>query len=213
MPNFMKNFFNLPLKNKYSVFWIVGGSIAGPASYCYYKKSLVELEKETVLIVGAGVGGYNVARSLGNHSSFKVIVIEPNNVFTYPPLLPQVAAGILTAHQITFPYTSLFGNYSNIRVVHACASNINLSGNKVTLDNGETVAWDKLVVATGSRPNYFGHPEFEAATVGLKTIKDATEICAATRGAQKKRIGIIGAGPTGVTLAALLRRTGSKVEL
>jgi NADH dehydrogenase len=87
----------------------------------------------------------------------------------------------------------------------------------VLLTDGE-VPYDTLIVATGSRPFYFGHDHWEAFAPGLKTIEDATDIRsrifhafeAAEREPEPSRLGslltfvIVGGGPTGVELAGAL---------
>ena len=102
----------------------------------------------------------------------------------------------------------------NARVLLAEVSGFDLANRQVILRDG-TLAYDSLIVATGARHHYFGHPEWEKDAPGLKTIEDATEIrrrvllafemaerC--TDPAQQKEwltFVVVGGGPTGVELA------------
>src|SRR5256714_13624132 len=105
----------------------------------------------------------------------------------------------------------------NVTVILGEAKSIDLNRRIVGLADGD-LAYDYLILATGATHSYFGHPEWEQAAPGLKTIEDALEIRrrvllafeAAEResdaAAQKAWLTfvIVGAGPTGVELAGAL---------
>ena len=89
---------------------------------------------------------------------------------------------------------------------------------RVLLDDGDALAYDTLVLATGARHAYFGHDEWEPFAPGLKTLEDATtlrrRILVAFERAERESdperraalltFVIIGAGPTGVELAGTI---------
>ena len=82
------------------------------------------------------------------------------------------------------------------------------------------IAFDYLVVATGMRPNYFGHDEFARSAPGLKSLSDAETVRAKILGAfemaattddehereRQMNFVLVGAGPTGVELAASIAK-------
>jgi NADH:ubiquinone reductase (H+-translocating) len=88
----------------------------------------------------------------------------------------------------------------------------------VLLDDGDSLPYDTLVLATGARHAYFGHDEWETFAPGLKTLEDATTLrrhilvaferaereTDAARRAARLTFVIIGAGPTGVELAGTI---------
>jgi NADH dehydrogenase len=88
----------------------------------------------------------------------------------------------------------------------------------VALEDGGTVAFDTLVLATGARHAYFGHDEWEPFAPGLKTLEDATSIrrrvllsleraereTDPVRRAALLTFVIVGGGPTGVELAGAI---------
>ena len=73
------------------------------------------------------------------------------------------------------PLRSVLKNQKNTEVLLGEVTGIDAAARKVLLCDGE-VAYDTLVLATGSRHHYFGKPEWETLAPGLKTIEDATEI-------------------------------------
>jgi NADH:ubiquinone reductase (H+-translocating) len=95
---------------------------------------------------------------------------------------------------------------------------LDVEGKKVLLEDGDAIAFDSLVLATGARHAYFGHDEWEPYAPGLKTLEDATTIrrrilaafekaereTDATERAKLLTFVIIGAGPTGVELAGTI---------
>jgi NADH dehydrogenase len=132
-------------------------------------------------------------------------------------LLYQVATGWLSPADIASPLRAVLKRQRNVQVLLAEATDIDVANRRVVLKDG-SVSYDTLLVATGARYNYFGHPEWEALAPGLKTIEDATEIRrrilsafeAAERETDHARVRswltfvIVGGGPTGVELAGTL---------
>jgi NADH dehydrogenase len=132
-------------------------------------------------------------------------------------LLYQVATGGLSPANIAAPLRAVLKRQRNTRVLLAEAIDIDLAQRHVRLSDGE-IGYDTLIVATGARHHYFGHPEWESAAPGLKTIEDATEIrrrvLLAYETAEREpdpalrrallTFVVVGAGPTGVELAGTL---------
>ena len=169
-----------------------------------------------IVILGGGFGGLHAARSLKN-AALEVTLIDRRNFHLFQPLLYQVATGWLSPANIASTLRAVLKRQKNARVLLAEAIDIDVGNRQVILSDGK-VAYDTLIVATGSRHHYFGNDAWEAVAPGLKTIEDATEMRrriflafeAAEREADAKRIGalltfvIVGGGPTGVELAGAL---------
>src|SRR5262249_8193850 len=169
-----------------------------------------------VVIVGGGFGGLDAARALG-HSGLAVTVIDRRNFHLFQPLLYQVAPGALSPGEIASPLRYVLSRHRNIEVLMVEAVDLDPAGHRVILRDGE-VAYDDLIIATGSTHHYFGHDEWSARAPGLKTIEDATAIrsrlLAAFEHAEREtdparrrewlNFVIVGAGPTGVELAGAL---------
>ena len=166
-----------------------------------------------VVIVGGGFGGLYAARTLGN-KPVNVTLIDKTNHHVFQPLLYQVATASLSPEQITAPLRSVVRNYRNIEVLMSEVKGVDTVNQKVLLDEVE-VPYDYLILATGGRHSYFGHPEWEQFAPGLKAITDATtvrrNILLAFEAAEiemdedKRRalmtFVLVGGGPTGVEMS------------
>lgn len=170
-----------------------------------------------VVIIGAGFGGLACARALGNHP-VRVTVIDRNNYHLFVPLLYQVATAALSPADIAEPIRKILRRYSNIDVVMGEVTNVDPAGRRLCLADGHSVPYDRLVLATGSAYNYFGHDEWAAYAPGLKTIANARDIRAKVLlGFERAEISkdveeqralmtsiVIGGGPTGVEMAGAI---------
>lgn len=167
-----------------------------------------------VVIVGAGFGGLACAQALGG-TGIRVTVIDRNNYHLFVPLLYQVATAALSPADIAQPIRRILARHRNIEVRLGEVCGIDAAAKRVRLADGGTVAYDRLVIATGSSYNYFGHDEWAAAAPGLKSIEDARRIRATLLSCfelaeiaddpQRQRAlmtaVVVGGGPTGVELA------------
>ncbi len=174
-------------------------------------------ERPHVVIAGAGFAGLYAARSLRT-APVRVTIVDRRNHHLFQPLLYQVATAGLAAPDIASPIRGILRRQANATVLLAEVKHIDPKRRLLVLDAGE-LAYDFLILATGSTPNYFGHDEWAQHAPGLKTVEDAFEIRrqvllafeAAERepDTDKQRayltFGIVGAGPTGVELAGILR--------
>src|SRR5260370_34315839 len=168
-----------------------------------------------VVIVGAGFGGLRVARAL-RHAPVKVTVIARQNHHLFKPLLYWVATAGLSPADISSPIRSILRKQKNAEVLLAEVTGVDLQQQCVLMGD-RALPYDYLVLATGARENYFGHPEWERYAPGLKSVVDATsirrEILLAFEAAElendlekiKKLLTfvLVGAGPTGVEMAGV----------
>jgi NADH dehydrogenase len=169
-----------------------------------------------VVIIGGGFGGLYAARTLKG-APVQVTLLDRRNFHLFQPLLYQVATGWLSPADIASPLRAVLKRQRNVQVLLAEAMDIDVANRRVILKDG-AVSYDILIVATGTRHHYFGHPQWETVAPGLKTIEDATEIRrrilfafeAAERESDPERVRswltfvIVGGGPTGVELAGTL---------
>jgi NADH dehydrogenase len=177
-----------------------------------------------VVILGGGFGGLNAARAL-RRAPVRITLVDRRNHHLFQPLLYQVATAALSPADIAYPIRAIFERQRNVEVVLGEAEVVDVPGRCVVLRDGEAIAYDYLVVATGAAHAYFGHPEWEAAAPGLKTIEDALgirrRILLAFERAERERdpvlrrawltFVVVGAGPTGVELAGALSEIGRRV--
>jgi NADH dehydrogenase len=167
-----------------------------------------------VVIVGGGFAGLNCAQRLSNQPNVKVTLIDKRNFHLFQPLLYQVATGSLAASEIASPLRYVLRDAKNVSVHLGEVTDFDLENKQVLLADGH-LAFDELVVATGSHHHYFGKDEWSSVAPGLKTLEDALamrrKILMAFEAAERetdpvKRAAwltfiVVGGGPTGVELA------------
>src|ERR1700754_4789138 len=102
-----------------------------------------------VVIVGAGFGELGAAEQLA-HVPVEVTLIDRHNYHTFQPLLYQVATSLLNAEDVGAPVRSLFRHQENVTFRMATVSGIDVPGQKLTLDDGNQIDYDYLVLAGGT---------------------------------------------------------------
>jgi NADH dehydrogenase len=169
-----------------------------------------------VVIIGAGFGGLEAARSL-RHSAVDITLIDRRNFHLFQPLLYQVATAALSPGDIAWPTRSIFRHQKNVSVLMTEVSGINIESRVVT-DGSATIPYDFLVVATGASHSYFGHDEWSRYAPALKTVSDALTIRErllmafehaeiSTDANERRRLlttVIVGGGATGVEMAGAI---------
>jgi NADH:ubiquinone reductase (H+-translocating) len=175
-----------------------------------------------VVIVGLGFGGLEAVHALAG-APVSITLVDRRNHHLFQPLLYQVAAASLATSEIAWPIRYLMRGRPNVTTLLATASGVDADARRVLLDNGDSLPYDTLVLATGARHAYFGHDEWEPFAPGLKTLEDATtirrRILSAFERAEREpdparraalmTFVIVGAGPTGVELAGTIAELAS----
>src|ERR1700690_1198778 len=170
-----------------------------------------------VVIVGAGFGGLECAHRLKG-TPVAITLVDRRNHHLYQPLLYQVATASLATSEIAWPIRHLLRDRPEVTTLFATVSGVDATNKRVLLDDGDAIAYDTLVLATGARHAYFGHDEWKPFAPGLKTLEDATtlrrRILVAFERAERESdpvrraammtFVIVGAGPTGVELAGTI---------
>jgi NADH:ubiquinone reductase (H+-translocating) len=170
-----------------------------------------------VVIVGAGFGGLETTYRLAG-APVAITLVDRRNHHLFQPLLYQVATASLATSEIAWPIRYLLRGRQEVTTLFATVSGVDANAKHVLLDDGDTLPYDTLVLATGARHAYFGHDEWEPFAPGLKTLEDATtlrrRILVAFERAERESdparraalltFVIVGAGPTGVELAGTI---------
>lgn len=170
-----------------------------------------------VVVIGGGFGGLAAARGLAK-ARCRVTLIDRHNHHVFQPLLYQVATAGLSPGDIASPIRWILRRQERLRVLLGTVERIDSAARTVSLDGGEVMAYDYLIVAAGATHSYFGHDQWSGAAPGLKTLDDALlirrrlllafEEAEREHDAERQRFlltfVIIGGGPTGVELAGAL---------
>ena len=106
--------------------------------------------KAQVVVIGGGYGGATAAKYVRMFSNYKisVVLIEPNKTFISCPMSNLVLGGSKTMAQITTPYTALSSKHG-VSLVHDLVTAIDPAKKTVSLKNGGTISYDKLIVSPG----------------------------------------------------------------
>jgi NADH dehydrogenase FAD-containing subunit len=174
-----------------------------------------------VVIVGAGFGGLAATKAL-RKAPVRVILIDRTNHHLFQPLLYQVATSVLSPSQISSPIREILRNQKNTTVLMGEVTGVDKEQHCVFVNSPDRehvpVHYDYLILATGARHSYFGHDEFEKFAPGLKSLVDAVatrnKVLKAFEQAEAEEdpklhqdlltFVLVGAGPTGVEMAAAL---------
>ena len=138
------------------------------------KGDISHVHRPTVVVLGAGFGGLWAARTFAQHP-VNVLLIDRHNYHTFFPLLYQVGAAELEPEDIAQPLRKIFWNQANVRFQLGEVREIDYSAKTVHLMNHQ-VHYDYLVVALGSKPNYYGIPGAAEFTFSLKSLEDGVTL-------------------------------------
>ena len=166
-----------------------------------------------VVIVGGGFGGVTLSRKL-TENNFQVVLLDRHNYHTFQPLLYQVATSGLEPDSIAFPLRSIVDETQNYIFRMTEVEKVNLNNNSLQTSIG-TIDYDHLILATGSRTNFFGNEKIEQNSMPMKSVPQSLDIRSLMLQNLEKatitddikeqqklmRIVISGAGPTGVELS------------
>ncbi|MFM9989336.1 NAD(P)/FAD-dependent oxidoreductase [Flavobacterium sp.] len=169
-----------------------------------------------IVIIGGGFAGIAIAKKLRN-KNVQVVLLDKHNYHTFQPLLYQVATGGLEAGSIAYPIRKVIQEYKYFYFRLTSVKEIDTQNKKIISEIGE-LHYDYLVIATGSKTNYFGNKEIERNSMAMKTIPQSLNIrslilenfeqAVLTKDVADKNslinFVLVGAGPTGVELAGAL---------
>lgn len=169
-----------------------------------------------IVILGGGFAGIAFARTLKN-KPVQVVMIDKHNYHTFQPLLYQVATGGLEAGSIAYPIRKVMHHHPEFYFRLGMVTALDPKNNKIIADIGE-LEYDYLVIATGSKTNFFGNVEIERNSMAMKTIPQSLNIRSLILENFEQALLIedeaernclinfclVGGGPTGVELAGAL---------
>ena len=165
---------------------------------------------EHVVIIGNGISGITTARHIRKLSDKKITVIsgETDHFFSRTALMYIYMGHMKYEH--TKPYEDWFWGKNKIDLLRAFVQNINTSKKFLILDNGTELAYDKLVLAVGSKPNKFGWPGQDLEAVqGLYSFQDLESMEKYSPSTNKAVI--VGGGLIGVEMAEMFLSRGIEV--
>ena len=169
-----------------------------------------------LVIVGGGFAGLTLARKLKG-ADLQIILLDKNNYHTFQPLLYQVATAGLEPDSIAYPLRKILRSQKNLIFRMAEVAAVHPDTQEIETSIGR-LRYDYLVMATGSRTNYFGNDKLGEKVMPLKSIQDAFNLrnfvlrrfekALLTNDIDEREslisFVIVGGGPTGVETAGAL---------
>src|SRR4029078_9628238 len=135
-------------------------------------RSPVSTERRRVAIVGGGFCGLAGGRARRQADADNTLVDRTNH-HLFQPLLYQLASGMLSMGECAAPIRGMLRKQSNVRVSMAEVTEVDAERRELTLDRGEKLGYDSLIVACGADTSYFVHDEWQEPSFALKTLADA----------------------------------------
>jgi NADH dehydrogenase len=169
-----------------------------------------------VVIAGAGFGGLTCARAL-KKAPVDVLLVDRNNYHLFTPLLYQVASALLDPGEIARPVRQLIRPLRNADFMLAKITGVDLEQRRLLTEHGP-LAYDYLVLASGSQSDYFGNASLVRHAFGLKDLDEGLAVrnrilmrfeeARWTDDRERRRMlltfAVVGGGPTGVEMAGAL---------
>jgi NADH dehydrogenase len=166
------------------------------------------VETQKVLIVGGGFGGVRAALSLVDDARFSVTLLSDDTELRYYPTLYRTATGGKRANS-SIPLKRIFIN-KNINLVEGVAVSVDRRNKAIITKSGHSHPYDVLILALGVVTNYFGVDGLNKFSYSIKSQAEVTRFKAHLHQqiVEDRRPDlnyvIVGAGPTGIELAAVL---------
>jgi NADH dehydrogenase len=170
-----------------------------------------------VVVVGGGFGGLHLVKKLSKTNNFQIVMLDKHNYHTFQPLLYQVSTSGLEPDSIAYPLRKTIINTPNTYFRLAQVETVD-ARHKTLKTNKGSINFDYLVIATGSKTNYFGNENIAKHAMFMKTVPQALNIrslilenleqAIITSNLEKRKsllnFVIVGGGPTGVELCGAL---------
>ncbi len=174
------------------------------------------MSRPRVVIAGAGFGGLTCARALKG-APVDVLLVDRNNYHLFTPLLYQVASAVLDPGEIARPVRQLIRPLRNADFLLANVTGADFEQRRLLTDHGP-LAYDYLVLASGSQSDYFGNASLTKHAFGLKELDEGLAVrnrvlmrfeeARWTDDREQRRalltFAVVGGGPTGVEMAGAL---------
>ncbi|MBI3591459.1 MAG: NAD(P)/FAD-dependent oxidoreductase [Candidatus Melainabacteria bacterium] len=169
-----------------------------------------------IVVIGGGFAGIQLTKMLKNED-VQIVMLDKNNFHTFIPLLYQVATAGLEPDSIAFPLRKIFKGQTNFLFRMAEVFNIKPEIKCVETSIGD-ITYDYLVIATGSKSNFYGLKDFQANAIPMKSLVEALNLrsfilqkfekALLTNDVKEREhlmsVVVVGGGPTGVEIAGAL---------
>ena len=172
--------------------------------------------KKRVVIIGGGFGGLTLAERLDSRM-FQVVLIDRYNYHQFQPLLYQVATSGLASDSISFPFRKLMRRSRDFYFRLAEVTEVKANEKRVITTIGD-LTYDYLVIATGTKTNFFDNEQIRRHALPMKSVEEALNLRNALllnlekalnhpKGPERDallNVVVVGGGATGVEIAGAM---------
>jgi NADH:ubiquinone reductase (non-electrogenic) len=166
-----------------------------------------------ICILGGGFGGLYTALRLSTlpwskQTPTEIVLIDQRDRFLFAPLLYELVTGELQTWEIAPPYTELLEK-TGVRFIQSGVTSVNFGDRQVTLAHGETLTYDRLVLALGGETPLDFVPGAAEHAIPFRAVEDAYRLQERLReletsAVEKVRVAVVGGGYSGVEVACKL---------
>jgi 3-phenylpropionate/trans-cinnamate dioxygenase ferredoxin reductase component len=168
-----------------------------------------------IVIVGAGLAGAKAAQTLreeGYEGRLTLVGDEPEHPYERPPLSKDYLRGSASRESIDVHEASFYADHMIELRTGTPVTSIDIAGRTVAVDGGESLAWDRLLLALGAEPRRLSVPGADLdGVLYLRDVNDSDRLRAAL--ATGGGVVVVGAGWIGSEVAASARQLGAEVTL
>lgn len=170
--------------------------------------------KHGIAIAGGGLAAQRAAETLrraGYEDPLRMIAAEPHLPYDRPPLSKEVLSGDKDQAALRFRPAEWYDEHGVDLILGVAAESLRPGDRSLGLSDGSTVRYDRLLIATGSRPRRLPLLGGFDNVHELRTLDDARILRDGLR--PGAHLAIVGAGFIGLEVAATARRLGAEVTL
>jgi NADH dehydrogenase len=170
-----------------------------------------------IVILGCGFGGLEAARTLAR-ADVRITLIDRSNHHLFQPLLYQVATAGLSGPAIAAPIRHILARQRNLTTLMGSVTSVDTNQRTVSLADGDVIAYDHLIVATGSTHSYFGNDQWAEFAAGGDAFEIRRRILMSFERAERETdeaaqsawltFVVVGGGATGVEMAGTMTEIG-----
>lgn len=171
---------------------------------------------DRLVIIGAGQAAFALAaklRALKDERPITILGDEPVAPYQRPPLSKKYLLGEMTFDRLTFRPDAWYGENNVDLRLSTPVTKIDRNARQVVLENGESLDYDTLVLATGATPRHLP-PEIGGTLKGVFEVRNKADAdCLAREMQPGRRLLVVGGGYIGLEAAAVARKLGLDVVL
>ncbi len=173
-----------------------------------------ESQQDGIVIAGGGLAGQRCAETLRRHryeAPVTILCAELHRPYDRPPLSKQLLTGEHSEHALPYKRADWYEEHQVELRLGVSAVGLAAAERKVALSDGDSIRYDKLLIATGSRPRTLPALSRYPNVSVLRTVDDSRRL----RGVlgDRPRLAVVGAGFIGQEVASTARKLGAEVTM